>query len=403
MLNAHQHPLDLVRIVDRLVSEALTTDYYEGVFANLCDALVDAGLPLLRAHLSTRILHPLMVSVELTWSRECGFEVKPREFASTPGESWLRSPLHWMVTNKLPELRVDLRDARAVDKFVVFKEIRAAGATDYLALSTPFGDPATAFERASGILTSWVSDAPDGFSPEQVAALKYLQPYVGLISKLSKHQYTAHNVMSAYLGEDAGRRVLEGQIRLGDVEHIPAVIWYSDLRNSTALAEQLPVETFLQTINTYFECTAGAVLAHRGEVLRFIGDAVLAVFPITPAVSATKAAQRAISASHEAVQRMATLNHERAVDGHGPLAFGLGLHVGDLLYGNIGVPTRIEFSVIGRAANEVTRLESLSKEVGEPVLVSRSFKEVLDLPWRELGSYKVKGIAEAMLVYAPPG
>ena len=251
-------------------------------------------------------------------------------------------------------------------------------------------------------MTSWISDAPEGFTQDQVAALKNLQPYVGLVAKLSKHNYTANNVVAAYLGKDAGRRVLEGQIRLGDVEHIPAVIWYSDLRDSTALAEHLPVEEFLETVNAYFDCTAGAVLEHEGEVLRFIGDAVLAVFPITGEKSAAQAAQHAMAAVADAQQRLSGLNKTRCEHSQQPIAFGLGLHVGELLYGNIGVPNRIEFSVIGRAANEVSRLESLTKEVGEAVLVSRAFKDVLDLEWRDLGAYAVKGVGEKMAICAPP-
>jgi adenylate cyclase len=267
---------------------------------------------------------------------------------------------------------------------------------------TPFGDPETAFERRDGILTSWVSDAPEGFKEHHIQAIKHLQPFVGLVSKLSKHDYTARNVLSAYLGEEAGRRVLEGQIRLGDVERIPAIIWFSDLRDSTAMAERMPVEAFLKAVNAYFDCTAGAVLEHGGEVLRFIGDAVLAVFPVAANESPTKAAHQALVASREARQRLAALNECRAAQSKERLAFGLGLHAGELLYGNIGVPTRIEFSVIGPSANEVSRLESLTKEVGEPVLVSRAFKEAIDLPWRNLGVYRVKGVGGGMEVFAPP-
>ena len=175
---------------------------------------------------------------------------------------------------------------------------------------------------------------------------------------------------------------------------------------SKALADEyyesvFDVETFLQTVNAYFDCTAGAVLEHGGEVLRFIGDAVLAVFPMTTNESPQAAARQALRASEQSRARLSALNQRRAERSQEQIAFGLGLHLGELLYGNIGVPSRIEFSVIGRAANEVSRLESLTKEVGEPVLVSRAFRDVLDVPWRDLGTYEVKGVAEEMEVYAP--
>lgn len=395
-------PLNLEPALQRIVSKALADEHYADVFEAFCDELASAGVPLLRAHLSMHTLHPLVSSVDLTWFRGQGVEVNPRVYTPAPAGEWLRSPLYWLLSNEQWELRRNLRDKDVVREFPVFAEFRDLGATDYLALMTPFGDLETAFERRDGIVTSWVSDAPDGFSDHHIEAIKHLQPYVGLVSKLTKHDYTARNVLSAYLGEDAGRRVLEGQIRLGDVEHIPAIIWFSDLRNSTAMAERMPVETFLQAVNAYFGCTAGAVLDHGGEVLRFIGDAVLAVFPVATNESPSRAAHLALAASREARQRLAALNERRTAQSEEQLAFGLGLHVGDLLYGNIGVPTRIEFSVIGPAANEVSRLESLTKEVGEPVLVSRAFKEAVDLPWRNLGVRRVKGIGDGMNVFAPP-
>ena len=196
--------------------------------------------------------------------------------------------------------------------------------------------------------------------------------------------------------------MLDGEIHLGDVEHIPAVIWFSDLRDSTAMAERMTVETFLRVVNAYFGCAAGAVLEHGGDVLRFIGDAVLAVFPVAKSESPERAAHQALAASRVARQRLAALNEHRAAQSQEQLAFGLGLHVGELLYGNIGVPTRIEFSVIGPAANEVARLENLTKETREPVLVSRAFKEAVDLPWRRLGVYQLKGVGDGMEVFAPP-
>ena len=395
-------PLNVEPALQRIVSKALADEHYAGVFEAFCDELASAGVPLLRAHLTMHALHPLVSSVDLTWFRSRGLHVNTRVYKPAPADEWLRSPLYWMLSNERWELRQNLRGKDGVREFPVFAEFRDLGATDYLALMTPFGDPETAFERRDGILTSWVSDAPEGFNERHIEAIKHLQPFVGLVSKLSKHDYTARNVLSAYLGEDAGRRVLEGQIHLGDVEKIPAIIWFSDLRDSTAMAERMPVETFLQAVNAYFGCTAGTVLENGGEVLRFIGDAVLAVFPLATNESPTRAAHQALAASHEARQRLAALNERRAAQSEEQLAFGLGLHVGELLYGNIGVPSRIEFSVIGPAANEVSRLESLTKEVGEPVLVSRAFKEAVDLPWRNLGVYRVRGVGESMEVFAPP-
>ena len=388
-------------ILDRMITGALANQNYERVFAGLCGMLVDSGLPLLRSHLAIRTLHPLVASVDMTWWRNHGLEVNPREHTPAPPDAWLRSPLLWMIENRQRELRQRLQEPSDFQRFPVFQEFRDAGATDYMAALTPFGDPETAFERQDGILSSWVSDAPGGFSDSDVAFLRDILPYVGLVAKLSKHEYTTRNVVSAYLGDEVGRRVLEGQIRLGDVDHIPAVIWYSDLRDSTRLAQRMPVADFLRTVNAYFDCTAGAVLGNGGEVLRFIGDAVLAVFPIGPDVSAASAAEQAMAASQVSRQRMDELNLQRVKQEQEQLAFGLGLHIGEVLYGNIGVPTRLEFSVIGNAANEVSRLESLTKEVGETILVSTEFVQALPGNWRALGKYEVKGVGGGLEVFAP--
>ena len=391
---------DLAAVLDWLVAAALSDTDATALFAELCERLAATGLPLQRAHLAMRTLHPLVDSVDLTWWRGEGLEVMSRPHAAIPVEAWLQSPLYWMLQHKRTEYRQRLNDTGALERFPVFRDFAERGATDYVAAVTPFGDPNSAFERQDGILTSWIADAKDGFSGADLAVLRRVWPHIGLVAKLAKHEQAAKNVVSAYLGADAGARVLAGQIRLGDVDHIPAVIWYSDLRDSTAMAERMPVNPFLKSLNAYFECAAGAVLDHGGEVLRFIGDAVLAVFPV--AGDSMDAASRAYAASRAAQQRLIELNETRASQGLELVAFGLGMHVGEVLYGNIGVPSRIEFSVIGGAANEVCRMEGLTKTLGEPVLVSQEFCDALPMPYRDLGSHTLKGVGKPLQVFAPP-
>ena len=393
------HRSDLAAVLDWLIAAALSDTNATALFAEMCERLTATDLPLQRAHLAMRTLHPLVDSVDLTWWRGEGLEVMSRPHVATPVEVWLQSPLYWMLQHKRTEYRQRLNDSDALERFPVFREFAARGATDYIAALTPFGDSDSAFERQDGILTSWVTDDTGGFSALDLAVLRRVWPHIGLVAKLAKHEQAAQNVVSAYLGADAGARVLAGQIRLGDVEHIPAVIWYSDLRDSTAMAERMPVNLFLKSLNAYFECAAGAVLDQGGEVLRFIGDAVLAVFPV--AGDSAGAAARAHAASRAAQQRLVELNSTRASQGLELLAFGLGMHVGEVLYGNIGVPTRIEFSVIGGAANEVCRMEGLTKMLGEPVLVSREFCDALPIPYRDLGSHTLKGVGKPLQVFAP--
>jgi len=212
-------------------------------------------------------------------------------------------------------------------------------------------------------------------------------------------QQIAHTVLATYLGMDAGRQVLEGQIRRGDGEMLHAVIWYSDLRDSTRLADSLAADEYLKTVNSYFECTAGAVLANGGEVLRFIGDAVLAIFPIRDGGSKS-ACELAMAAARDADARLAAVNRERANRNLEALDYGLGLHVGDVMFGNIGVPERLEFSVIGPAANEVARIESLTKTLGRRTLASAEFSRGVPGSWESTGEHALKGVGEPLEVMA---
>ena len=195
-------------------------------------------------------------------------------------------------------------------------------------------------------------------------------------------------------------RVASGQIERGELVSIDAVIWYSDMRDSTYLADNLSSQEFLDTLNIYFECTAGSILEHNGQVLRFIGDAVLAIFPVETFATAELAAESAWQAATMARDKINQVNPARESVNLQPLDFGLGLHAGTLNYGNIGVPTRLEFSVIGPVANEVARLESLTKELKTSVIVSESFSKLLPLNWQCLGFQKLKGINKDLSVYS---
>ena len=208
-------------------------------------------------------------------------------------------------------------------------------------------------------------------------------------------------VATAYLGPTAGRRVLSGDIRRGDGERISAVVWFSDMRGSTRLSDEMDPDDYLALLNKYFECTAAPVIEHGGEILNFIGDGVLAVFPIEGADGAAEAVRRATTAVDDA-QRLRAEVIEAGTPAGAPREFGIGLDIGELMFGNIGVPERVDFTVIGSAANEVARLESLTKTLGRRILVSQTFADLLPLNWQDLGPHRVQGVERALAVFAPP-
>ena len=254
-------------------------------------------------------------------------------------------------------------------------------------------------------MTSWMTDRASGFGEWDIDQLQRVSRRLAVACKVQIKDQIARNVLDTYLGPDAGRLVLSGQIRRGDGRRLHAVIWYSDMRRSTTLAESMPAEDFLALVNSYFECTAGAVLAAGGQVLRFIGDAVLAIFPVgecasdAPVPAECGSCRAALDAVREAERRLSALNDERVAAGLEAIDYGLGLHVGEVIYGNIGVPERLEFSVVGPAANEVARIETLTKQLGRRVLASAGFASFAPGSWESLGEHRLRGVGRPVEVF----
>jgi adenylate cyclase len=229
-----------------------------------------------------------------------------------------------------------------------------------------------------------------------MAALRSLLAPIGRIAEVMAWRRKAHNILETYLGREAAGKVLAGQIRRGDGEDLHAVIWFCDLRDSTPLADSMSRGEFLGCLNEFFECVLGPVLERQGEVLRFIGDAALAIFPVGPneGTDEGEACRRALQAARDAIARMEAANAKRKR----PLRFGIALHLGDVLYGNIGTPSRLEFTVIGAAANEAARIESLCKVLQVPLIVSPPVARHL-AGVRSLGRHALRGVAEPMELF----
>lgn len=216
--------------------------------------------------------------------------------------------------------------------------------------------------------------------------------------KVQIREQITRNILATYLGSDAGRQVLNGNIQRGDGERIHAVIWYSDMRGSTALADRLSDTEFLDALNNYFECSAGAVNANGGEVLRFVGDAVLGIFPVRDGDS-TGPAEDALRAARDADARLRMVNQTRHAAGKVEIDFGLAIHLGEVMFGNIGIPERLEFSVTGPAANEVARMEDLTKTLAQRIVVSENFAKAVDDGLFSLGRHYLRGVHEPKEVF----
>ncbi len=385
-----------------LVATALSGVSLEKIFSDCCRRLCSAGIPLSRAHASFTTLHPLYGASALTWHRDADLRQASYGHAMIASDAWMQSPLNHLIQSRLPQLRRRLTGPQAVRDFPVLEELSAEGATDYLAFAAPFGayfqGGATAEQ---GMVGSWATDAAGGFSDSQLCDLEVLQPSLVAAFGLAIKSQIARNVVTTYLGRGAGEKVLAGQIQRGDGERIRAVIWYSDMRRSTALADQLDDARFLQALNDYFECTAGAVSEYGGEVLRFVGDAVLAIFSVGALGEPGEACRSAARAARLATDRLSETNARRAASGQPTLDFGVGLHLGHVLFGNIGIPDRLEFTVVGPTANEVARIEELTKALGRRVVASENVASRLPAgQWEEMGQHCLRGIGTPCALYA---
>jgi len=386
---------------DWLVTESLQGTRGDRVMKYLCEQLVAGGIPLVRANVACGQLHPLFRAFGIAWTRDTGLVRDNFSFDGTSSDAWMKSPLRAVAQKPGQDLRVRLHLGEGIEEFPVLKEFRERGYTDYFctvaAFSTP---PERAMSDMDGCIATFATDAEGGFTDQHLAVIKRLFPRLALALKMYVRESTAQNLASTYLGSQAGERVLNGRIKRGDCESIRAAVWFSDMRGSTAFADRMDPQAFLNRLNRYFECTAGSVLDHGGEVLRFIGDAVLAIFPINGPGGAERAGRMAVSAARDAVQRVAEMNRTPPDSDPDPIQFGLGLHLGDVLYGNIGVPERLEFSVIGAAANETARLQDLTKTLKCTVLASDAFTAISNAEWEPMGSHRLRGVTEPQPVYS---
>ena len=359
------------------------------VLLDTCQRTVAAGLPLYRVGVFVRTLHPNVLGRAFIWQADKGkVEVTEAAHGLLETEAFLKSPIR-VVFNEHEEVRRRLADPGCPMDFPVLEDLRKEGASDFIAVPLRF-------VNGEVHAASFATRRAGGFSEAELAALRrLLAPFTRMVEIYGNMQ-KARNILDAYLGPSAGEKVLAGHIKRGDGQDINAVIWFCDLRDSTALADSMSRREFLALLNDYFECVLGPVLEQQGEVLRFIGDAALAIFPVGE--RPPEACAKALTAARQALERMEKLNRKRAR----PLRFGIGLHLGEVTYGNIGTPTRIEFTVVGAAANQAARIESLCKVLDVDLLVSEGVARACSQQWRSLGVHTLRGVGDKIELFTLP-
>jgi adenylate cyclase len=357
--------------------------------------MLAAGLPLLRVTLHTSTLHPQYLGATFVWFRTTG-QTEQRLIAHEvagliPYED---NPVRRVVWGG-ETLRRRLDVADAVVDFSILHDLKAQGATDYLAL------PVAGAHGARNYMVTYVTDRPGGFTETEVADLTRVSQRLPVLVDMHNQRAIARNVLNAYLGAKTGPRVLAGQIRRGTGEEISAVLWSSDLRAFTARSDRLPGDRMIALLNALFDAQAKAIHDHGGEILKFIGDGLLAIFPIEQPDMAAAAARQALEAAMEAIAAVRRLSDDTSMAGEPALEIVVALHAGTVIYGNIGAADRLDFTVIGPAVNLVSRVEAVAKALNLPIVVSDEFAHAFGRPLRSLGTHQLRGLATPHELFAP--
>src|SRR5215472_860598 len=385
---------------DRDVVHWLTNDtrderFIDNIFAELCVRLQRAGIPVKRAALYVLIYHPQWLGAWIMWAdgmREA--EIARVDYDVRGRSEYIGSPANEIYDGAM-EVRENLeRDPQLGRKHAVYDEMRAKGLTDYVAWPLYH----TLGKRH---IVTFATDRPGGFDDEHIASLKRLLPVLALVSEIRMKNRLARTLLETYVGTHAGELILAGATRRGSGTTVHAAIMICDLRDFTRISDNWPRDDVIDLLNDYFDAISEPVARHGGEILKFMGDGLLAIFPL----SQPNACANLLHAVTEARQAMAALNEKNSGSGRAPLNFGIGLHVGDVMYGNIGSRTRLDFTVIGPAVNMASRLEGLTKQLGKTVLLSRAFADLIESSsdLERVGEYPVRGFSDPIELFAYNG
>ncbi|MGF1477564.1 MAG: adenylate/guanylate cyclase domain-containing protein [Geminicoccaceae bacterium] len=391
---------DVETIEQWLIDRTNDATDFGPIFDGFCERVAGAGVPLMRAALGSFLLHPILEAQGYIWSRNQGLlrEQYDRYDVSRDPDEWLTSPFFHMVDSKLERLALRLEKGEGTNRFPLLARLAQLGGTEYFAqmVEYPSGSSVGPVE---GILCSWITDKPGGFDETDKEALARLLRSLAAIYKIVISVGASQVLMESYLGRDAGRRVIEGAIERGTPETIRTVIWFSDLRGFTRLSDTLPGEATLSLLNAYAERIADCIQKAGGQVVKFVGDGILATFSADELSDAHGAA---MDAADNALAAIEELSAERRAQGEPATEAAIALHEGTVLYGNIGSRDRLDFTVIGQAVNEASRIGELCKSLEQTVVISDQFAAAApDHQHRliQLGRFALRGVSQPRMLY----
>lgn len=379
-------------VVDWLIDGAQSAPQVSSFVTESCERIVARGIPISRVGVFVSTLHPTMAGRGFIWRAETGVTMTSASYGAEESDDYLSSPLS-TVYNTGREVRRRLRDADDIGNSSFLASMRAEGVTDYIALPITFSDG----QREA---LSWSTRREGGFTDTDLDELRAIHAPLSRMIEIFLLRRTAAGLLDNYVGPRAGQRILAGQIRRGHTETMRAVIWLSDLRGFTPLSDRLPPDAIVELLNRYFDCQVAPILEHGGEILKFMGDGLLAVFPVAEDGSDMQAVCRAVlRAARTSRANVASLEYAIGNECLAAFRFGLALHVGQVLYGNIGGGDRLDFTCIGPAVNLAARLEKIAGTLNRTVVASSAFADAFSEGWSDLGEFPIAGFRRAEHVY----
>jgi adenylate cyclase len=379
--------------VDWLIQSAFAGRSEAELLQGICERFVAGGIPLKRVAAGSGLLHPTIDSRGFRWVR--GEPVQREEYFHdrVSLDDWEKSPFRTLVEGNENSMRRRLEGDYRIGEYELLDTLKADGSTDYYALIHRNGDPEIS-GKVGSLVSSWTIDRPGGYSDLEIAQIERVAWAFALSYQSRSLHGTIRTLLETYLGRGAAQRVLLGNINRGQADAIESIIWYSDLQHFTRIADEVEREHLLSFLNEYAACLVESIEAHDGEVLKFIGDGILAIFAHD---DTGISCSNALNAAMRAEAKIAALNEQRLAKGQRTTDFYLALHCGDLLFGNFGSTNRLDFTVLGPAVNEASRIGGMCRSLDQRVIVSSAFAEGAGPRRRDLvslGRYALRGVGQ---------